>query len=406
MAKRHKGCKVKRSTAGRLTFKEDRAHHVLDSFGVLGDFKKIMKLGYQESFRETVMMRTYSKFQLIVDEKIAHNKDTKKLKQELERTLKRAIFDIESFVKPCSIQDYISVAFQIGVFLEKLSLDENPDIHPETAQRLKKVQKVLTDKSFLGQAISEMMNCILSVLVEYNKEFDIELYYICPEFKRLLDKGISSVLTLCKEILPMIKVALDGEERKVYRCGQFVVTDYDNRWVQWDSTKIPQLSKNKIYDVYIQKHATDRLFERLSFLNKPPGELYHWMYQSLFEPNCICQPDNCFLVEYLYGPYKLGYFTVDFLEGKAIVRSFLILTMNGTPEGDNLYNHLKLSRYDKEYLKLDKLETFVQSDLQDDPKLRDIFSKCGCEHLFKMTNETFERPLVGFADYIRKYLQI
>ena len=97
---------------------------------------------------------------------------------------------------------------------------------------------------------------------------------------------------------------------------------------------------------------------------------------------------------------------MDFLEDKAIVRSFLVLTMNGTPEGDNLYNHLKLSRYDKEYLKLDKLETFVQSDLQDDPKLRDIFSKCGCEHLFKMTNETFERPLVGFAEDIRKYLQI
>lgn len=406
MTKRQKRDKVQYSASCRPTFKEDRARHVLDSFGVLEDFKKVMKLGYRKFFRETVMMPAYSKFQLIVDDKIANNKDTKILRQELERTLKRAIFESEYFVKPCSIQDYISVAFQIGVFLEKLSLEENPDIHPETSQRLKKAQIALTDKSIFYQALSEMINYILQVLVKYNKEFDAELYYIYPEFRRLFDKYRTPVLTLRKEKPPMITVALNGEERKVYRCGQFVVTDYDNRWVQWDSTKIPQLSKNKTYDVYVQKHAADRLFERLSFLNESQGELYHWMYHSLFEPNCICQPNNCFLVEYLYGPYKLGYFTVDFLENKAIVRSFLVLTMNGTPEGDNLYNHLKLSRYDKEYLKLDKLETFVQSDIQDDPKLRDIFSKCGCEHLFKMTDCAFERPLVGFAEDIRKYLQI
>jgi len=53
-----------------------------------------------------------------------------------------------------------------------------------------------------------------------------------------------------------------------------------------------------------------------------------------------------------------------------------------------------------------KLDTFIGSDLQDDPELRDIFSKCGCEHLLNMPEGAFEQPLVGFAEYIRKYLQI
>ena len=203
----------------------------------------------------------------------------------------------------------------------------------------------------------------------------------------------------------MTKIALDGKKRKVYRCGVFIANP-DIKWIQWDSTKIPQLDKNKVYDVYVQMHAINRLFERLSCLEESHGALYQWMWNSFLEPNCIRQSDNSFLVEFLYGPYKLGYFKVYLLEDKAIVRSFLFLTMSETPEGDKLYKALKLSRVDKEYLKLDQLKTFVDSDLQDDPELRDIFSKCGCGHLFETTKDSFERPLVGFADDIRKYLQI
>ena len=267
MAKQKRKRKAKRRSTRRPTYKEDRAQRVLDSFGVLEDFKIIKNLGYEEFFRETVMRRGHSKFQLIVDEKTPQDKDTKKLRQELERTLKRAVFDLEPFVKPCSIQDYISVALQVGVFLEEHPLDDQPNISPEAVQRLKKVEKVLTDTSVFDRAILEMLNCILPVLIKHNKEVDTRLYYIYPEFKRLPNEGISSVLTLRKENPSMIKVVLDGEARKVYQCGQFVVVNPNAKWIQWDSTKIPQLGENKVYDVYAQKHATDRLFERLSCLH-------------------------------------------------------------------------------------------------------------------------------------------
>jgi hypothetical protein len=79
--------------------------------------------------------------------------------------------------------------------------------------------------------------------------------------------------------------------------------------------------------------------------------------------------------------------------------------MNGTPEGDQLWKHLRLGLEDKKHTGLDDLTVFLASDLVQDPDLIKLLDKCGCGHLFKFGKSFDVSELsVGYAADIRKHL--
>lgn len=80
---------------------------------------------------------------------------------------------------------------------------------------------------------------------------------------------------------------------------------------------------------------------------------------------------------------KAGCFTTRIVEGKIILTTFLFLTNNSTPEGDALYNNKGITRNDKSYLAIDKLSSFVNSDIK--------------------TNERVKKKM---ADFVEQYLQL
>ena len=70
-----------------------------------------------------------------------------------------------------------------------------------------------------------------------------------------------------------------------------------------------------------------------------------------------------------------------------------------------LWSTLRLTKKDKQYTGLDRLSTFVLSDMKDDPELVAVFEECGCGHLFEIGDEEpTERQLRGTAADVRSYL--
>lgn len=119
------------------------------------------------------------------------------------------------------------------------------------------------------------------------------------------------------------------------------------------------------------------------------------------------QRSDEFLVEYRLYQYVLGYFPVRRLEDKILVKTFLFLTMDGTPQHKLLYDKLRLMRHEKEAMQLDTLNLFLTTDINSDPVLREVFGECGCGHLFDMAKpELRERARRGFAEDLRNYLGI
>ena len=157
--------------------------------------------------------------------------------------------------------------------------------------------------------------------------------------------------------------------------------------------------------VYVTEHALDQLRKRMT-LTGPGVEDFLW--QSLLEPKLLPgDRTDEFLVEYRLYQYLLGYMPVRRLVDKIIVKTFLFLTMTGTPQQRMLYDKLGLLRLHREQKSLDQLSLFLTTDIQDDPVLRRVFAECGCGHLFDMAKpELRAKAQAGAAGNLRSFLGI
>jgi hypothetical protein len=133
--------------------------------------------------------------------------------------------------------------------------------------------------------------------------------------------------------------------------------------------------------VYYQQHAATRLSERLSL---PGGMLLHTLENHFYE-----QEDEFKLVDsqllplYISGK-KLGYLVVDLLDDKLIIRTFLFLTNDGTPEGRKLAQITKLKKLDRQYLGIDTMTGFMSLAIANDPTLVELFTEAGCADLLDL----------------------
>lgn len=134
--------------------------------------------------------------------------------------------------------------------------------------------------------------------------------------------------------------------------------------------------------VYIQNHAIMRLAERIDSINT--GLAQFFMYRSFDEPNVFYDNHQNLLIEYRVFDIKAGYFRVDMVDGIILVRTFLFITNTGTPEGQLLEKNTGLQKLDKKYLAIDKLSTFMSSDIGDNRELQKIIDESGCHCLIEL----------------------
>jgi hypothetical protein len=162
---------------------------------------------------------------------------------------------------------------------------------------------------------------------------------------------------------------------------------FANIGVQWASIKPASLGISNTFselplDVYIQAHALQRLSERIDSL---PGCMAQ---QNLFFSliNVKSQKDihGNILIEYRISDIKAGYLRADIINGIVLIRTFLFLTHDGTPESQKLKELYGLQRSDTGYFLLDKLSTFLASDIHQDEEAKKIFIQAGFGRLFDL----------------------
>jgi hypothetical protein len=149
--------------------------------------------------------------------------------------------------------------------------------------------------------------------------------------------------------------------------------------------------------IYIQKHALQRLSERIDCLNI--GFAQFWLYLSFNEPKVFYDNAKNLLIEYRISGLRAGYFRVDILEGIVLVRTFLFITNNGTPEGQLLEKNTGLQKSDKNYLIMDKLSTFITSDISNNKMLCKILDESGCHSLIEL-HENIKETVIKDGSHI------
>lgn len=166
-------------------------------------------------------------------------------------------------------------------------------------------------------------------------------------------------------------------------------------------------------NLYFQEHSIARLMERIDCMSEL--QIFESLHASFLKPEVTKMSGSKFLVSYYVDGIKLGYFVLVVSEGIAVVKTFLFLTNDGTPEGNMLNNKLNMSKYEKKHFSLDKLSSFYYSNIDQDQVIRNILIKSGCSGLVglkKRLNILSEERLnlipqsLPTHESIRNYIQL
>jgi hypothetical protein len=99
---------------------------------------------------------------------------------------------------------------------------------------------------------------------------------------------------------------------------------------------------------------------------------------------------------------KIGYLLFTLCENMLIGRTFLFLTQSGCPEGQTKNERFGIGAYEKEYLKIDRLAMFLQSDILYDKSIAAMLTECGCVDLVKLKKHVVLEK--NYAAHLRKTL--
>jgi len=222
---------------------------------------------------------------------------------------------------------------------------------------------------------------------------------------------IQSRIDIYSETPERRNITIDGNNRPVIRFGWWQLFANNINWTTINSAQlnINTLNPEKPIDIYIQSHALQRLAERLDGLE---AWLIHLSaYYSLTNPVVIPSGFGYPLIEYRIGKIRAGYFTYTIMDGILIIRTFLFIINNGTPEGKKLQEITGLGRLDKKYLAIDRISSFISSDIGENEKIKNILVQCDCESLLHL-NEEVGKPFFckkkssqRTAQLIEQYLQ-
>lgn len=185
---------------------------------------------------------------------------------------------------------------------------------------------------------------------------------------------------------------VDGKKRVIVRMGIPSQQKVDE--LEWLMIKPSQLGILDMQDeialpLYAQQHSLER-FEQRTLFAKGYVQAYLGHLFTEGQPKTIVRKGHI-LLECNLGIHKVGYFVISLHEDKWLVRTFLFLTNEGTPEGNRLKKLTQLEVLDKKYLMLDRMDAFLTYDISGSEELRSLFVKAGCG------------SILDYADELNKY---
>jgi len=188
------------------------------------------------------------------------------------------------------------------------------------------------------------------------------------------------------------KQEIDGITRPIVGIGDapVVVGDWQ-QWVHFNPAQfgITHISDTRAKPLFIQHHALNRFEERTY---SPKGYVQIYLAKTFIygTPDVIVYRGQV-LIACHCARHKVGYFLVSYHGDKWVIRTFLFLTNEGTPEGTKLKEIVGLEKEDAKYLMIDRVTAFLDYDIEHDQRLRDLFETAGCGSLFNYI-KLFVRP--------------
>ena len=211
----------------------------------------------------------------------------------------------------------------------KLSADQNARFLEFVAQVRAFVQA--HDQRIQHEFVGEVWTLML-----WNSQFDERILW--STFTNQADAKRYVVKVMLHRTTPeRVKIIAGGQSRPAFRCC-LPVGALGLREVAWNARDCGFPDDPREYPVFMQSHVLEQAEKRA-----PCSKPIFPIVSSLTNPKFLRISDDHFLVEYRHLTYKLGYFVAAKLADCVLLKTFLFLTMQGTPESDLLY-HVSVRR--------------------------------------------------------------
>jgi hypothetical protein len=261
---------------------------------------------------------------------------------------------------------------------------------------------IIEAEEYCHEKIDEIYNSTVEAVHHYLiKSSSVNCFY-CFHFKSSHNRFVVEISRYCKS--KMFNIG------GISRVG-YAIANPSGIAPKWLKLNIKPIGVDMELPIYVQIHAIERMIERIGVTFYPESAAYRCIWQSvnkaIINSHGRDETNGRFLLECYFSGCKIGYFVCQVVNNAICITTFLFLTMDGTPEGDKFQSRLRVGRLDKQYLGLDNLDAFLNSDLQSDSRLVELMHKCGCGHIFELKSRvTYYRESVKIADEMRRYLKM
>jgi len=321
------------------------------------------------------------------DEYLVHAIELKKLQVVLYDWCKNKLVPIKGTEYQMRLIDFYEIWYPLIVLIkvlkdkdENLRLDQKPEIFEIFDKFIDFEDECLLEQ--IGIAKESLLDS-LSYFSIIGSSIPDKIYWMeLNENAKETDPRMRRYVTIHTVKAQSVSVKHKNNSRPAYRVGVPMANE-GIRWLTMAPASWGSVDENadQNLDVYIQSHALNRMHERIDGL--PIQMCILNLFVSIISNPRVLIRDNDFLIEYKIEGLKVGYVVASLHKKIIVIRTFLFITYNGTPEGQKLSEITGLGKLDKKYLAIDKLSSFYSSDIRENPLVADIFSRAGCADLLQ-----------------------
>jgi len=299
-------------------------------------------------------------------------------------------------------EEFVTTGLSFISYVTRLN-DKQGDIASEFVRNFSTLIAELEKEDYL---IVSLLEFVQNQLFEISK-INIRLYGVMWGFEIESPKSVAGHLYLTAAAPECVNFTWHNKVRPAYRLGNGNLNELTPFWVTVPrNSVVPGSFDESPLNIYVQNHALMRIKERLDTLipyNRNAAIMF-----SLLDFKIVKAKTGRILCTFIDAKNQLlGYLPFTIEGDKLFVLSFIPLSCPTVPEGSRLCKILNITKEDMEFLGMDKLSFYQNTDFDAIPNLKAALIEAGLWHLTEIEPEETikDRPLVKSTGVIAKFFQ-
>lgn len=317
-------------------------------------------------------------------------------REDVAQIIRASTIKIPEHGTTLALHDFMTAAVSLSYTIKSFVSEANPDF-PRWSRFLQEIDYAWQREDF---GAYDAINMHLIDMCQISSLMERAFYSFVPSSG---GGGGSALFFYSSRVLiktPAMKkrIVIDGVKRTVIRLGGLTIGG-----VEWATVpaKVLDAGRCDVTDlpVFLLPKTIDSLAEKLEPFPRPATQI---MLETAFRKQEFAGgPSGSRFLVVRCNRARVGYLKYRIVDNMVIGTAFLLITEYGTLEGNAIHRDFKLGKFGRSYFELDRLKTFVTTDVYNDKDLIEFFTRYGCGELFRVWDYMKDEKVQFNANYAK-----